>query len=259
MNIFEQINPESMKHFLFLLLLGGLLTGCEKETAPNQNYLTKVKFDQGGGAVTTYTIKYNADKKIERIDAVRPSTSSEWYYEFEYDGGVLDSVISYELPSGAVWGRVGADWTDSLMTFFWTSTYSYDGSNRVSERSTTSGNLFRSEYAGDSTLNYFDESGPTPEYLSWVTYRSSSVKNPFRIKDNESAFPVNSYVFNIIQIPSTNGMYEYAETRTNSYNASGTLTQWTVNTFEGNINGYPEKMISNVSGVETRILEFTYE
>lgn len=252
-----------MKSYILIVACFLLAIACKKEKeAQPDGYLSSIKFSNGSSFNVTYNLFYNTDKKLERISlkGISGSIPVNTHYFLQYDAGKLDSVIRFDSISNTRLGAVGADWTGNNMTFFWTSSYTYDGQNRITNFSSTSGNTFRTVYLADSTLNYFDEFGANPEYLSWVTYRNANVKNPFRIKGNENLFPINNYVFNFINVTSKDGGFDLAESKSSTYKTDGSIDYVTFNNYEGNISNYPTKQtITYSTSSEVRTLEFTYQ
>ncbi len=253
-----------MKSYILIAACFLLAIACKKnEEKQPEGYLSSIRFSNGTSFDFIYNLFYDTNKKLERISfkGISSSTPFNKHYFLKYDtGSKLDSVILFDSISNTRLGAVGADWTGNNMTFFWTSTYTYDGQNRITNFNTTSGNTFRTVFLPDSTVNYFDESGAAPEYLSWVTYRNANVKNPFRIKGNENLFPINNYVFNTINTTCKDGGFDLAESKSSLYKTDGSIEYVTFNNYEGNISNYPTKQIITYStSSEVRTLEFTYQ
>jgi len=240
-----------------------LTIACKQNEEPQPDrYLSSINFTNGTSFNVTYNLFYDADKKIERISfkGISSSVPINSHYFLQYKAGKLDSIIRYDSISNTRLGAVGASWTGDRMTFFWTSTYTYDAQGRISNFSATSGNVYRTVFLSDSTLNYVDPVGADPEYLSWVTYRSAGIKNPFLIKGNESLFPINNYVFNFINHTCKDGGFDLAESKSTLYKPDGSINYITNNTYEGNLSNYPTKQIITYStSSEVRTLQFAYE
>lgn len=251
-----------MKKYLLIVVCFLFAIACKKNETPQPDrYLSSIKFNNGTSLVVIYNLFYSADKKLERVTFrdVSGGTTINVLYSLKYEAGKLDSIIKYDSISSTRTG-VNAEWTGDKMTFFWTSTYTYNTQDRITNISTISGNVFRTEYLNDSTLNYLDPTGTDPEYLSWVTYRTADVKNPFRIKGNENLFPINNYIFNFINEVSTKeGGFDLAESKSTLYNTDGSIYYISTNTYDGNLSSYPTKQTITYSrSSEVRTLEFTY-
>lgn len=252
-----------MKRQLLIACCFFLALACKKnEPSVPEGYLSSVKFTNGSSFNVTYNLFYTADKKLERVSlkGTSGSTPVNIQYFLQYEGGKLDSIIRFDSIANVRIGAVGATWTGDKMTFFWISTYTYDAQNRITNISTSSGNTFRTVFLSDSVVNYFDPSGADPEYLSWVTYRASNVKNPFRIKGNENLFPINNYVFNFINHTCKDGGFDLAESKSSAYKTDGSINDVITSTYEGNIRDYPTKQFIAFSNApEIRTLEFSYQ
>lgn len=252
-----------MKRILFILSCLIFAIACKQNEEPQPDrYLSSINFTNSSSFNVTYNLFYSADKKLERISfkGVSSSIPVNIHYFLQYKAGKLDSIIRYDSIANTRIGAVGASWTGDRMTFFWTSTYTYDAQGRITNTSAASGNVFRSVYLNDSTSNFFDPAGVDPEYLSWVTYRAANIKNPFRIKGNESLFPINNYVFNFINHSCKDGGFDLAESKSTLYKPDGSIDYITTNTYEGNLSNYPTKQtITYSSSSEVRTLQFTYE
>jgi hypothetical protein len=251
-----------MKRQLLIACCFLFAIACKKnEPSAPEGYLSSIKFTNGSSFNVIYNLFYNSDKKLERISfkSISSSTPVNSHYFLQYTAGKLDSVIRFDSITNTRLGAAGADWTGDKMTFFWLSTYTYDVQNRITNISTTSGNVFRSVFLNDSAVNYFDPPGIDPEYLSWVTYRANNVKNPFRIKGNENLFPINNYVFNFINTTTKDGSFDLAESKSSLYKTDGSIEYVTFNNYEGNVLNYPTRQtITYSSSSEVRTLEFTY-
>lgn len=252
-----------MKQYILIAACFLMAIACKKNEGPQpEGYLSSIRFTNGSSFDLTYKLFYDTNKKLERISfkGTSGSTPLNTHYFLIYEAGKLDSVIRFDSISNTRLGAVGADWTGNNMTFFWTSTFTYDGLNRITNTSAASGNTFRTVYLADSTVNYYDPSGADPEYLSWVTYRNANVKNPFRIKGNENIYPINNYVFNTINTTCKDGGFDLAESKSSLYKIDGSIDYVVFNGYEGNISNYPTKQIITYSTTsEVRTLEFTYQ
>jgi hypothetical protein len=200
--------------------------------------------------------------QIERISNKSTKVGSIWNYQYflKYADNKLDSIILYDSISLIKIGGVAAEWTDDDMTFFWTSNHIYDDKNRLTSSTSLSGNQFKYEYKGDSSLLFFDEAGANPEYLSQISHRTSAIKNPFRIFKNESLFPINNYIFNFINNDFKNGNFPEATDKVTAYKNDGNIENTSFGKYEGILDGYPLKLtISYNNSPEIRILEYSYE
>lgn len=252
------------KLFLFAITVMFFSISCKKNNdSIKEGLLSSIKFYNTPNTFNvTYQLYYNAEKKLERISykGSTPGGTVNVHYFMEYVAGKLDSIIEFDSTSNTRWDAVGADWTENKMTFFWRSTHIYDTENRIINSTTISGNITRYEYLTDSSIAYFDPVGSDPEYKLWVTYRTSNTKNPFRIKGNETLFPINNFVFSLVNNQIFNGGFELAESRNTYYKPDGTLQYIQNAAYEGNVNGYPTKVtISNDRSPEIRVFEFTYQ
>jgi hypothetical protein len=252
-----------MKNYFLIAISLLVVIACKQNEEPQPDrYLSSIKFTNGSSFNVTYNLFYSADKKLERISfkGISSSTPINIHYFLQYQSGKLDSIIRYDSIANVRLGAAGAEWTGDKMTFFWTSTNTYDAQGRITNVTAASGNVYRTVFLSDSTENYVDPVGADPEYLSWVTYRTASVKNPFRIKSNESLFPINNYVFNFINVTSKDGGFDLAESKSSLYKPDGSINYVTTNTYEGNLSGYPTKQtITYSTSSEVRTLEFTYQ
>jgi len=253
-----------MKRQIVLILCILAAIACKKNEDPQpEGFLSSVKYMNGSSFNLTYKLFYKSDKKLDRISfkgTNGPNTLNNHYFMHYNASGKLDSIVVFDSIALVRLGSAAAVWTGERMTSFWNSTYTYDVQGRISNTVALSGNSFRANFLADSTENYFDPSGPDPEYLSWVTYRAVSVKNPFRIKNNESLFPINNYVFNFINTTIKDGGFEFAESKSALYTTGGAIEYVVSNNYEGNISSYPTKAITTYStSAEVRTLEFTYQ
>ncbi|HRH58367.1 MAG: hypothetical protein U0T69_08585 [Chitinophagales bacterium] len=252
-----------MKRSIIILSCLIFAIACKQNEGPQPDrYLSTINFTNGTSFNVTYQLFYTTDKKLERISFKGTSSSIPInnHYFLQYKAGKLDSIIRYDSIANTRLGAVGATWTGDRMSFFWTSTYTYDAQGRITNTSAASGNVYRTVFLSDSTLNYVDPPGIDPEYLSWVTYRVASIKNPFLIKGNESLFPINNYVFNFINHTCKDGGFDLAESKSTLYKPDGSIHYITTNSYTGNLSNYPTKQtITYSTSSEVRTLQFTYE
>lgn len=255
-----------MKNIFSLVAISVLLIGAckKKDNEPKSTLLSKIRYYNNPNTFdVTYQLHYISDSILERISlkGFNSAGSVNTHYFMKYDlSGKLDSIIQFDSISNTRWDAVGADWTGNNMTFFWRSTYTFDSQGRIVTSTSIAGNILRYSYLTDSTVVYFDPVGSDPEYKSYVTYRASNVKNPFRLRKNETLYPINNYVFNFINHTCREGMFELAESKNSNYSSAGTLQSLQYRSYEGNVNGYPTKLnISYEGAAETRMLEFSYK
>jgi YD repeat-containing protein len=236
---------------------------CKKEENPHKdNLLTAIRFYNDPKTFdVTYTLHYNAEKKLERVSCKGNTAGGavNYHYFLQYTSGQLDSIIQFDSITNTIWDKVGAQWDGGKMSFFWRSNYTYDTQGRMVQAISLSGSVTRWEYFADSSVTYFDPSGAEPEYKLYVTYRADNVKNPFRLKGNEALYPINSYVFNFVNNTLVDGMYGLSEARSILYRPDGTVVRTQNTTHEGSQDGYPLKLAYSFEGTtETRFMEFTY-
>lgn len=253
-----------MNKLAILLVSTILFISCKKEENEDiSHFLKTIRFTNNSSSFdVTYTIFYNSNKQIERISNKNAKIGSIWNFQYflKYVDNKLDSIILYDSISLIKIGGVAAEWTNDDMTFFWTSNHIYDDKNRLTSSTSLSGNHFKYEYKGDSSLLFFDEAGANPEYLTQISHRTSALKNPFRIYKNESLFPINNYVFNYINNDFKNGNFFEATDKVTAYKNDGTIQNTSFGKYEGILDGYPLKLsISYNNSSEIRTLEYSYE
>ena len=239
-----------------VISLSILAIGCKKDAATLKDlYLLSIKYTTPAGANETYSFQYNSNNILTRVDLTKPISTDNHYFIFHYTGTQLDSIVEFNYDDSRA-SAANTVWSSGKMTGFWILTYEYDGQNRITKKQYFSGTYFRVVYAGDSVSYFYYNL--VAEHLNFVSHISSSIRNPFRIKSNESIFPMNDFVLNDIN-SDFSGMLYNAESSNADYNDLGVITYETYNTFEGSNNGYPLKIKNyEKSGTLLATYEFTY-
>jgi hypothetical protein len=244
------------------LLVAGFLimmAACKKETSDDSIVkLKSITYTHATNPLAnkSYTIYRNAADLIDSIVINGSDATAYKSYVFYHTAGRLDSVMQY--TSSGLFYTSRATWSGNNLVAFWVLNYEYNSQQRITKKLYTNGSFFRVEHFADSSAFYYDETGPLPEYKSYVQYYNKTVKNPFRMYKYESAYAISNFIFNAIS-SDFSGTYTYPSSDYNQYNAAGNKTGMGTNTYSGNYKGYPTSLQQINNDVLQYTLTFVYE